>query len=553
MIKYFPDDWNGILIVGERPSQGDFSAGKPFRGTTGIELQKMLAQCGVELFKCAQVYSYGKTVKGMGVEQLFLNKTESKKQPSCDVNGTFIKAEYMGHIAQVQAWIKEIKPKMILAMGKGGLFCMTGEGSIDSYRGSMEDWNGIPVMPVHSPERIMKQWKLRNPTLQDIRKAVGHKDSGWPDPGYQFVTEPDLETAHRWLDKLYVMAKAGRHLSVDIETRFNKWISCIGFAWSKNEAFCLPLIRGKNAGMYWDYFQDEVSLVRKVKKILECPTVRVSGQNYHYDAQYLALNWGVKSHIWCDTMISHHVCFSADIDKGLHVIASLYNDYYKYWKEEGKFHDPEPGEGDRKYWVYNCKDCCQTWEAAEALMGGIVKDFGLMDAWEFQDKQWNTTLKTMLRGTLVNQEERTKLASETLAKMNKVGAFIEKIVPPSVAPRGKTPFYRSPAQLMKLFYETLGQQRVMIRVKGTWKPSSGDEALTKIGDREPLLKPLCQAILAYRSLMVCYGTFLTPPISDDGRMRTSYKVAGTSTYRFASSGDCFNEGLNLQNLTKGDG
>lgn len=553
MINYLPENWNGILIVGERPSSGDFSAKKPFRGSTGVELQKMMAQCGVELFQCAQAYSYSKTVKGMGVEQLFLNKTESKKQPSVDVNGVFIKAEYMGHIAQLQNWVKEIQPKMIITLGKGGLFALTGEPSIDNFRGSMEEWYGIPVMPVHSPERIMRQWKLRNPTIQDLRKAVQYKDSGWPDPNYQFVIEPDFDTAMSYLKALLLRAERGDHLSVDIETRFNKWISCIGFAWSKNEAFCLPLIRGRNAGMYWDDPADEVQLVWMVKKILECENVRVSGQNYHYDAQYLALNWGVKSHIWCDTMISHHVCFGADIEKGLHVVASLYNEFYKYWKEEGKFHDPEPGEGDRKYWEYNCKDCCQTWEAAEALMGGIVQDFGLMDAWHFQDKQWNTTLKTMLRGTLVNQEERTRMATETLRKMNMVGAFIESLVPPSVWTRQKTAFYRSPTQLQKLFYDVLGQQKVMVRVKGVYRPSTNDEAMKKIGDREPLLKPLCQAVLAYRSLLVCYGTFLTPPISSDGRMRTSYKLAGTSTYRFASSGDCFDEGLNLQNLTKGDG
>lgn len=552
MIKYFPENWNGILIIGERPSSGDFSAGKPFRGTDGIELHKMLAQSGVELHHCAQTFSFSGRVSGIGVDSLFLNKTQSKKEPSCDVNGTFIKAEYMGHIAELQKWIKEIQPKMILALGKGGLFSVTAETSIDSFRGSMEDWFGIPVMPIHSPSRIRSQWKLRNPTVQDIRRAVQYMDSGWPDPNYQFVIEPTFEEAKRQLTLLYVRACRGEHLSVDIETRFNRWISCIGFAWSKNEAFCLPLIRGKDAGMYWTE-EEEIELVGMLIPILEHTEVRVSGQNYHYDAQYLADSWGVKSHIWCDTMVSHHVCFSADLEKGLHVIASLYNEYYKYWKEEGKFHDPEPGEGDRKYWEYNCKDCCQTWEAAEALMGGIVQDFGMTRPWEFQHNQWATTLRTMLRGTKVNKNTRTQLATETNQKMIKLAAFIESLVPPSVMPRGKTPFFRSPAQLSKLFYEILGQQKVLVRTKGVYRPTTNDDALGKIAMREPLLKPLCEAIAAYRSLGVCHSTFLTPPISSDGRMRTFYKLAGTSTYRFASSGDCFNEGLNLQNLTKGDG
>jgi len=75
-----------------------------------------------------------------------------------------------------------------------------------------------------------------------------------------------------------------------------------------------------------------------------------------------------------------------------------------------------------------------------------------------------------------------------------------------------------------------------------------DPSLAIIAEREPLLKPLCQLIVELRSLGVFLGTFIDATLDTDGRMRSSFSIAGPTTYRFSSSENAFGSGLNFQNI-----
>jgi len=77
--------------------------------------------------------------------------------------------------------------------------------------------------------------------------------------------------------------------------------------------------------------------------------------------------------------------------------------------------------------------------------------------------------------------------------------------------------------------------------------------LRKIAEREPLLLPITRKIAELRSLGVFLSTFVNAPLDIDSRMRCSFNIAGTETYRFSSSKNAFNSGLNLQNIPKGGG
>ena len=54
-----------------------------------------------------------------------------------------------------------------------------------------------------------------------------------------------------------------------------------------------------------------------------------------------------------------------------------------------------------------------------------------------------------------------------------------------------------------------------------------------------------------RSLGVFLSTFVNAPLDVDGRMRCSFNIAGTETYRFSSSKNAFGSGMNMQNIPKG--
>ena len=110
----------------------------------------------------------------------------------------------------------------------------------------------------------------------------------------------------------------------------------------------------------------------------------------------------------------------------------------------------------------------------------------------------------------------------------------------------KSPWYDSPKQTQKVIYEVLGQP--VVRKRKTGNPSVEDEALEKVAAREPLLTPICRALLEYRSLGVYLKTFVNSRLDHDNRMRTSYNPVGTETFRFNSTIDAFGVGMNLQNI-----
>ena len=115
-------------------------------------------------------------------------------------------------------------------------------------------------------------------------------------------------------------------IAVDIETRFRQ-ITCLGIAWSKSEALCVPFLEVKTADKnYWPELDVEVEIVWKLRELLTHPNVRILGQNFSYDQQYIARRMGFipnyKPSNFHDTMTAHHVMF-AGLPKGLDFLSFL--------------------------------------------------------------------------------------------------------------------------------------------------------------------------------------------------------------------------------------
>jgi hypothetical protein len=98
----------------------------------------------------------------------------------------------------------------------------------------------------------------------------------------------------------------------------------------------------------------------------------------------------------------------------------------------------------------------------------------------------------------------------------------------------------------------LRQGLPVIKNRKTKQPTCNAEALGKLAEKFPLIKPLTDLIEEKRSLGVFLSTFCMMPLDTDGRMRCSYNVAGTETFRLSSSENAFGSGGNLQNVPKGE-
>jgi DNA polymerase I len=195
------------------------------------------------------------------------------------------------------------------------------------------------------------------------------------------------------------------------------------------------------------------------------------------------------------------------------------------------------------HWRYNCEDCVRTFEIAE-IERGMVKDMGLQGPEDMQQAMFYPVLDAMIRGVRIDLSARAALAAELLEEMSKREAYFNFVLDHPLNPA-------SSKQMQALFYDDL-KQRVVIK-RATGNPTLDDDALSLIGAREPLLRPLLKGITEYRSLGVFLSTFVNAPLDADQRMRCSYNICGTETYRLASRKNAFDTGTNLQNIPKGGG
>jgi len=99
---------------------------------------------------------------------------------------------------------------------------------------------------------------------------------------------------------------------------------------------------------------------------------------------------------------------------------------------------------------------------------------------------------------------------------------------------------KSPKQMAEFFYQEMGQKEIKKRnAEGGYSVTANDEAMHKIAEREPILQPITRKIAELRSLGVFHSTFVQAPLDIDGRLRCSFNICGTETYRFASSKNAF--------------
>jgi len=235
------------------------------------------------------------------------------------------------------------------------------------------------------------------------------------------------------------------------------------------------------------------------------------------------------------------------MSKSLDFIASLYCDNYRYWKGDGKIWD---GADEDANWTYNCEDCVRTYEA-DTVLQGIVDALGIRAPHDFQQSLFHPVLTTMIRGVRIDEAAQKHLITELRAAQKERLDWLTSSI-------GYPINIKSPKQVAELFYRDLGQNPYHSRTTGG--ETTNSESLEKVAVREPILRPIVRAIEELRSIGIFLSTFLGERtgkwtrsfLDSDGRIRCSYNVAGTVTFRFASGESAFGHGTNLQNIPKGE-
>lgn len=520
-----------IMLIGEAPGAEEAVRGIPFVGTSGQELNRMLHEVGIVREECFLTNACKYRPPGNDIDTFFL---DSKRQKPNEL--------LKESLAELQAEISEVKPELIIALGDTALWALTGNHGITKWRGSQLEYNGIKLVPTYHPALILREWSWRAIAVHDLRRAIGWLEGRHQPPIYNHIVRP---THVQVLDCLaLLLAKANSlpdgeslPLAVDLETRAGH-IACTGIAWSRVDAICIPDLCVERPTGYWTLAED-LEIWIKLKELLTHEKVEVIGQNFLYDAQYFARRRGYVPRLRHDTMLQQHVVW-AGLPKGLDFLASMYCDYYQYWKDESKDWDPKIGED--QLWIYNCKDSCATLEVHQVLKEAVrANDLG--DVYNFQMTLWWSVLRMMLRGVNINASLKNQIAGELVDAMNKHQQEINFIT-------GRELNVGSYKQMQSMLY---GELKLPVqRQRKTRRPTTDDSALEKLKQLQPLLTPLIQRIQNLRSLGVFLRNFIQAPLDPDGRMRCSFNPAGTETFRFSSSESAFGTGTNLQNIPSGD-
>jgi DNA polymerase I-like protein with 3'-5' exonuclease and polymerase domains len=446
---------------------------------------------------------------------------------------------FMRGVTRLEAELRLVTPKVIIAVGNVALFALTGRWGVKSWRGSRlsSDLASVALVPTYNPAAVTRQWSLRPQVVQDLtrarRIATGEQV---PVDGIFTIPGSPSEAILKLQDLLADAEKDTLYLSVDIETRAGH-IACTGIAWSAYDAICIPSMIAQ-APYWWCSEAEEALIVYRMKQLLTHHNVRVIGQNFLYDAQYFIKRWKFLPNIWLDTMIAHHATFNT-LPKGLDFLSAMYANDHVYWKDESK--DWDPAVGERQLWIYNCKDATITYEIAFEILKTATA-LGTLDNVQFQHSLFLPALYAMHTGVPIDHKKRVDFGAKLVQEMVTRQTEIEYIVGHPLSPR-------SPKQLATFFYTDLKLPPVKNRKTGA--VTTNRDALDVLERKEPILIPITARIEALRSLGVFNSTFVCAVLDPDGRMRCSFNVAGTNTYRWSSSQNAWGRGTNLQNLPKG--
>lgn len=194
--------------------------------------------------------------------------------------------------------------------------------------------------------------------------------------------------------------------------------------------------------------------------------------------------------------------------------------------------------------AYNALDCCITAGVYE-MLNAKLDPRNTQIVYDFERALQAPAMAMQLRGVAIDHAARDH-AIKVLGKGM-------KRVKRALARASDDPDFNpaSPAQLKVLLYDKLGAQKQYSK-DAERKLTTDITALERIRDKAPkgtATNLIARGVLQFRNYQKQRST-LKSKLSADLRMRCSFNVGATETGRWSSSGNCFREGTNFQNITK---
>jgi len=514
-----------IWLVGEAPGAQEEKTGRLFSGGSGTVLDTLLTKAGIQRDECYITNVIHTRPEKNNFECYYTDSKHSQPTTALIQAHENLCKEVAGY-----------RPNVVVALGKEAMFALTGHKRILKWRGSILNVQGVKCIPTLHPAMVMRDPKM-NPiiSMDMMRIAEESKTPKMPDVYRDaFRINPSYEMVMYMLKEFLPQQSI---LAFDIETIPPlEQIMCLGFAWSKEDAFCLPVFFGTSS---WWTAEEEFAIIKATQALVNNnPGIKWIAQNAQYDMTYLADKWDVNINIWMDTMIAFH-CTYPEMRKSLAFLTSIYTKR-PYYKDDGG-----QGKTPEQEWIYNCKDCCATYECALGIRKDM-EEFGTLAFYEEHSNKLIRPLGIMQRkGMLIDTKQRDKLDAELTNTWETLQVRLDKAVGHALNPN-------SPKQVKEFLYEDLGLKPIY-----KWGKKNGRKAKVVSTDEEAIEElqkrtnnPVLQLILEVRGVRKLLSTYVRAPLESNNRICCSYKIAGTDTGRLSSSKSIYDRGTNLQNIPR---
>ena len=178
-----------ILLIGEAPGKSEEEECKPFVGSSGIELSKMLNDAGILRTECRVTNVCKYRPPGNKMELWWPKKDKNGRQikshivPSMqNYDGDYFDPRVIEGLEELKEEIAATKPNVIVPLGNLPLWATTRNSGITKWRSSLlrphpdcvsllSSSEGIKVIPTIHPAAILRKWDWRYLAVHDFRRV----------------------------------------------------------------------------------------------------------------------------------------------------------------------------------------------------------------------------------------------------------------------------------------------------------------------------------------------------------------------------------------------
>ena len=521
-----------IFFIGEAPGYNEDQTGMPFIGDAGDVLSYFLATAGFDLYRAF-------------VTNIVKCRPPKNRTPSVlETNACSLHIEHE---------IRMFRPKVIVLLGRAALrlFNLHQEGGIgrlhgELYERTLPGWDDGPVfkvIPTYHPAAFLHRDNppLKRRVLDDYvyAKKVVESDTT-PKTKYHEAAYQLCDTVGKVKDMADQIVDFGQ-FSFDTESpdlRFMRSpMITAQFSIGKGFSWVVPFYRHDPEGAdyklrtHWA-MGDRALVVSQLSRIFCDPDIPKAAHNIKYDWRVILRNLGLRMNGWlfC-TQAMHHLLdeysphdleYLADMEFGVGHYGGPVKEIVGKGRDLICTYD---NISDLILWQYGATDAESTQRLFVRYLEQLMQKPHLMKLYKEQVLPSIYTLaKAEWAGNLINMRVVKRLGKRFDKELDELTTKCRSLSTPDFNPG-------SPPQVVELF-KKMGLSDLIERPEMATGYSTDKDTLQPLQDKHPIAKH----VLEYRNrkkMKTTYIDAVAEDLDDDGRLRYSFHVSGTTSGRLS--------------------